>query len=144
MVDVALHEERGPVLRREIAERQEISSHYLAQLFGKLRRAGLVESVLGPGGGYVLARSAAEISAGDVLRAVDESLSPVACVDSEQEPTCRRVDGCSTHFLWMRLGEAVAQVLDSTTVAELCAPSRQAMDKEQGTTSYAERKETNA
>ncbi len=70
MVDVALHGGEGPVQRREIAERQEISGHYLAQLLAKLRRAGLVQSMLGPGGGYVLARPASEISAGDVLRAV--------------------------------------------------------------------------
>ncbi len=65
MVDLALHQERGPVPRKEIAERQEISIHYLAQLFVKLKRAGLVKSVLGREGGYVLARSAAEINAGD-------------------------------------------------------------------------------
>jgi Rrf2 family iron-sulfur cluster assembly transcriptional regulator len=93
MVDLALHGSEGPVPRKEIAERQEISSNYLAQLFAKLGRAGLVTSIHGPGGGYVLARNADEISAGDVLRAVDESLAPVACVECEQEDLCHRADG---------------------------------------------------
>jgi Rrf2 family cysteine metabolism transcriptional repressor len=120
MVDLALHDGQGPVLRKDIARRQELSSDYLAQLFARLKRAGLVESVLGPGGGYILARSAAEISAGDVLRAVQEPLEPVDCVEDGQEAPCHRSDGCPTRVLWVRLGRAVAQVLDSATLAELC------------------------
>ena len=119
MVDLALHENRQPVLRREIAARQEISGDYLAQLFGKLKRAGLVESVHGPGGGYALARSATEISAGDVLRAVDERLDPVFCVEADHEGACHRMDGCPTHPLWARLGQEIARVVDSVTLAEL-------------------------
>lgn len=122
MVDLALHAGQGPVLRRDIARRQEISSNYLAQLFRKLRRAGLVESVLGPGGGYVLARKSNEISAGDVLRAVEESLVPVLCVDAGSENACHRMDGCPTHLLWKQVGTAVVGVLDSVTLAELCEP----------------------
>jgi len=125
MVDLALHQEQGPVLRKEIAERQEISSHYLAQLFVKLRRAGLVQSVLGPKGGYVLARSAAEISAGDVLRAAGESLKPVYCVNDESDAVCHRVENCPTRPLWMRLSEVIAKVLDSITLAELCEQSQE-------------------
>ena len=119
MVDLAMHQEQGPVLRKEIAERKELSSNYLAQLFAKLGRAGLVDSVFGPGGGYVLAQSADEISAGDVLRAVDESLAPVFCVDCDSDKMCHRVEGCPTHLLWRRLGERIAETLDSITVAEL-------------------------
>jgi Rrf2 family protein len=129
MVDLALHNDQGPVLRKDIAGRQELSSDYLAQLFAKLKRAGLVESVLGPGGGYVLARDAAQISAGDVLRAVEESLEPVDCLEDGQEAPCHRVDGCPTRVLWVRLGRAVAQVLDSVTVAELCEYSPQLADR---------------
>ena len=121
MVELALYSGQGPISRKEIAERQEISSQYLAQLLAKLKRAGLIESVLGPGGGYVLARDTTEISAGDVLRAVDESLNPVFCVDDEQEDACHRMDTCSTHLLWKRVGTAIAEVLDSVTLAELCA-----------------------
>jgi len=120
MVDLAQHEGQGPVLRQDIADRQEISSNYLAQLFAKLGRAGLVKSIFGPGGGYVLARSAAEISAGEVLRAVEESLSPVYCVDCEQEDMCHRAEGCPTRPLWVRLGKQLSQTLDAITLAELC------------------------
>ena len=120
MVDLAQHQDQGPVLRKEIAERQELSSNYLAQLFARLGRAGLVKSVFGPGGGYVLARSAKEISAGDVLRAVEESLAPVFCVDCDEEEMCHRAEGCPTRPVWRRLGDQVTQTLDSITLAELC------------------------
>jgi Rrf2 family protein len=120
MVDLAMHQDQGPVPRQEIADRQELSSNYLAQLFAKLGRAGLVKSVFGPGGGYVLAKSADQIRAGDVLRAVDESLAPVFCVDCDEEETCHRAEGCPTRPVWRRLGEQVTETLDSITLAELC------------------------
>jgi Rrf2 family protein len=120
MVDLANQEDESPILRREIAERQEISSNYLAQLFLKLRQAGLVRSVLGPGGGYVLAKSASEISAGDIMRAVGETLMPVHCVDDGQENACHRADGCPTRVLWTKLGQQITQTLDATTLADLC------------------------
>ena len=131
MVDLALHAGDGPVLRREIAERQEISAEYLSRLFLKLKRAGLIASVRGPGGGSVLARDATQIRAGDVLRAVDEILDPVFCVDGGREPACHRADGCPTHWLWARLGEAIHEVLDSVTLAELCERSGNSSRQEQ-------------
>ena len=124
MVDLALNNGDGPVLCKEIAARQEVSTKYLSRLFLKLRRAGLVDSVKGPGGGYVLAHDATRIRAGDVLCAVDEILDPVFCVGGGQEPACDRADGCPTHWLWARLGEAIHEVLDSVTLAELCERSR--------------------
>jgi Rrf2 family iron-sulfur cluster assembly transcriptional regulator len=123
MVDLARHDGNGPVLRRDIAERQELSSDYLAQLFVKLKRNGLVDSVMGPGGGYVLARSASQIRAGDVLRAVDESLRLTRCLEEGQEEPCPRMARCVTRVLWERMGRAMIDVLDSVTVAELCEMS---------------------
>jgi Rrf2 family iron-sulfur cluster assembly transcriptional regulator len=120
MVDLALYGVEAPAPCAEIARRQEVSDQYLSQLFLKLKRAGLVESVRGPGGGYVLARSPDRISAGQVLRAVDEKLEPVYCVDKGPQTTCHRVDGCPTHWLWAKLGDAIHGVLDSVTLAELC------------------------
>ena len=119
MVDLALQADGGPVPRHEVAERQALSEQYLAQLFLKLRRAGLVASVRGPGGGYMLARGPDAITAGEVLRAVDETLAPVFCV-SESEEDCPRADGCPTHWLWHRLDAAIRQTLDAVTLAELC------------------------
>jgi Rrf2 family iron-sulfur cluster assembly transcriptional regulator len=121
MVDLACSRTEGPVARHEIAARQEVSEQYLAQLFLKLKHAGLVHSVRGPGGGYLLARGADTITAGDVLRAVDETLAPVFCVDGDADTVCHRVDGCPTHWLWKRLGESIRQTLDSVTLSELCA-----------------------
>jgi Rrf2 family iron-sulfur cluster assembly transcriptional regulator len=125
MVDLAAYEGQGPVLRRDIARRQEISSPYLAQLLGKLKHAGLVDSVLGPGGGYVLARRASGISAGEVLRAVGESLNVVRCVDPAPEETCPRAEICTTHPLWARLSRDIATALDATTLDELRADAHQ-------------------
>lgn len=124
MVDLACHGAGGPVVRHEIAARQEVSEQYLAQLLLKLKYAGLVESVRGPGGGYLLARGAGEITAGDVLRAVEETLAPVFCVGDEEDAICHRADGCPTHWLWKRLGETIRQTLDSVTLTELCAHAR--------------------
>jgi Rrf2 family iron-sulfur cluster assembly transcriptional regulator len=128
MVDLTLHSEGGPILCKDIAERQEVSNQYLSQLFLRLKRADLIESVRGPGGGYVLARDAAAISAGDVLRAVEETLDPVFCVDRDPQKTCPRVDGCPTHWLWTQLGEAIHQVLDSVTMSDLCQRARMLAD----------------
>jgi Rrf2 family protein len=119
MVDLARHDGEGPVLRRDIAQRQELSTDYLAQLFVKLKRAGLVNSVMGPGGGYVLARPAGEIRAGDVLRAVKEPLRLTQCLEEGQEAPCPRMARCVTRVLWQRMSRAMIEVLDSVTLAEL-------------------------
>jgi Rrf2 family protein len=128
MVDLAQHSDGRPVPRQEIAERQEISADYVAQLFRHLQSAGLVDGVKGPGGGYRLARDAATISAGDVVQAVEGPVAVVACVlaGPDGAPACNRVDRCATHLLWQRLSEAVAQVLDSVTLKDLADQARQA------------------
>lgn len=124
MVDLALHADGGPVLRQDIAARQDISADYVAQLFGQLREAGLVEAVKGPGGGYQLARDAAGISAGDVVQAVEGLFAVVHCAAPEDAEPCRRVDRCATHLLWKRLSAAMAEFLDTVTLADLCRESR--------------------
>lgn len=119
MADLALHSDQGPVLRREIAMRQQISADYAAQLFGRLRAAGLVKAVKGPGGGYMLARDAAAIRVGDVLRAVEGPIAAVECVIPGNEPSCSRMEGCVAYPLWKRVSEAVTDVLDSVTLKDL-------------------------
>ena len=120
MVDLALHANQGPIQLLDIAERQQVSGQYLAQLLRKLVQAGLVESTRGPHGGYNLACNADRIRAGDVLRAVEESLEPVFCVEDDPRVSCPRIDGCPTHWLWVKLGDAINEVLDSVTLGELC------------------------
>ena len=105
MVDLALHADDGPVTREEIATRQDISADYLARLFTRLVKSGLISSMKGPGGGYMLAQSTATITAGDIIRAVQEPLAPVYCVNSAAGRACDRAGGCVTHLLWEQLGE---------------------------------------
>ena len=95
------------------------------QLFVKLRRAGLIESVKGPGGGYILAQSAEQIRAGDIIRTVEGPIALVHCVVPQQETACHRVDNCVTHLLWERLSDKVAEVLDSVTLKDLCDQARE-------------------
>ena len=130
MVDLALHANGEPVLRRDIARRQGISADYVAQLFRRLCAVGLVDGVKGPGGGYVLARAAAAISAGDVVRAVEGPVAVVQCALPTDEPSCNRVDRCATHLLWKRLSETITEFLDSVTLQDLCDEARQLDQKE--------------
>jgi Rrf2 family cysteine metabolism transcriptional repressor len=120
MIDLALHADEGPVPRSDIAERQEVSAHYIEQLFVKLRRAGFIESVRGPGGGYLLAQSADQIKVGDIIRTVEGPIALVHCVAPQPEAPCHRADSCVTHLLWKRLSDGVAEVLDSITLEDLC------------------------
>jgi len=125
MVDLALHADGEPVLRRDIARRQGISADYVAQLFRRLCAVGLVDGVKGPGGGYVLARAPVAISAGDVVRAVEGPVAVVQCALPSDGPSCNRVDRCVTHLLWKRLSETITEFLDLVTLQDLCDEARQ-------------------
>jgi Rrf2 family iron-sulfur cluster assembly transcriptional regulator len=118
MVDLALRHGNGPVTLAGISERQDISLSYLEQLFGKLRRHQLVESVRGPGGGYTLARQLSEISVADIIRAVDEPIDATQCGGKEN---CRDEHRCMTHDLWMSLNEKIYEYLNSVSLADLVA-----------------------
>jgi Rrf2 family iron-sulfur cluster assembly transcriptional regulator len=118
MIDLALHGGDGPVTLAGISDRQKISLSYLEQLFGKLRRKNLVESVRGPGGGYCLARPMARISVADVVRAVDEALDATQCGGREN---CRDEERCMTHELWTTLNFKMYEYLESVSLAELVA-----------------------
>jgi Rrf2 family protein len=125
MVDLARHADGDePVLRQEIAERQDISADYVAQLFRPLQKTELVEGVKGPGGGYRLARDAAEITAGDVVRAVEGPIAVVHCTLPEDD-SCDRVEGCATHLLWTRLSAVMTEFLNSVTLQDLCNEAEQ-------------------
>lgn len=107
----------GPVSLAEIAAAQHLSVAYLEQLFGGLRRAGLVGSARGPGGGYRLARPAEEITVAEVVQAVDEPISATRCEDGG--PGCMRGERCRTHDLWAELGAQIALFLGSVTLADV-------------------------
>ena len=116
MIDLALRENTGPVALAAISARQQISLSYLEQLFGKLRRHNLVESVRGPGGGYNLANSAEQISVADVILAVDEPIDATQCGGLEN---CLDDHRCMTHELWSGLNAHIFAYLRSVTLAEL-------------------------
>ncbi len=116
MLDVALHSNEGPVPLADISERQGISLSYLEQLFSRLRKNGLVSSVRGPGGGYLLGKDAAQIAVGSVITAVDESVDATRCQGKEG---CQGGERCLTHVLWRDLSDRISEFLNNITLAEL-------------------------
>ncbi|MFD1731157.1 RrF2 family transcriptional regulator [Deinococcus malanensis] len=108
---------------KDVSERQGISQHYLEQIASNLRRAGFIKSIRGAHGGYRLSRPAADISAYDVVTAMEGSLAPVSCV--EDDHTCDHQNVCGTQNLWHRVDAALKDVLGSTTLADLIVESEQ-------------------
>jgi Rrf2 family transcriptional regulator, iron-sulfur cluster assembly transcription factor len=120
MVDLAQHSADGPVCLSDIAERQEISLNYLEQLFAKLRRGGLVKSVRGPGGGYLLAyeRDATRIS--DIILAVDEPIRAIRCKPGQTLGCRGDRSRCLTHDLWEELSNQIHLYLSSVSLGDVC------------------------
>ena len=121
MLDLALHGGDGPVTLAGISERQKISLSYLEQLFGKLRRRELVESVRGPGGGYNLARPASEISVAHIVCAVEEPIDSTQCAGKEN---CKDNERCMTHDLWEELNTTIDGFLSGVSLAQLVDKQR--------------------
>ncbi len=119
MVDLSAHSHGNPVALADIAERQEISLSYLEQLFGRLRKGGLVKSVRGPGGGYLLARPSHHTRISDIIMAVDEPIQTTRC--SPGSPAgCHHDQGrCLTHDLWQELGNHIYLYLSSLSLADV-------------------------
>ncbi len=117
LVDLAMYQEDKAIPLRKIAERENISEQYLEQLFASLRKAGVVSSVRGAHGGYLLNKDPEKITAGDVIRILEGPISPVDCVMDSHN--CERANGCVTHDLWNILSDQIGEVLDSYTLADL-------------------------
>jgi Rrf2 family transcriptional regulator, iron-sulfur cluster assembly transcription factor len=115
MLDLAIHDRAGPVTLADISQCQGISLSYLEQLFARLRKSGLVKGVRGPGGGYRLSRPASQISIGDIVRAVDESVDVTRC---EGRGDCLNGEACLTHELWTELSHRLYQFLDGITLSQ--------------------------
>ncbi|MBL1262221.1 Fe-S cluster assembly transcriptional regulator IscR [Candidatus Methylomicrobium oryzae] len=116
MLDLAFHSQKAPVTLTDIATRQTISLSYLEQLFARLRRAGMVKGVRGPGGGYTLANKASTINIADIIAAVDEQIDTTKCGG---EGNCQNHKACLTHDLWMGLSEQIRGYLKGITLADL-------------------------
>lgn len=118
MLDLAIRDTGEPVRIRDIAARQEISEKYLEQIISILNKAGYVRSVRGPQGGYHLMKEPAQYTVGMILRLTEGSLAPVACLDGDVN-TCERQENCVTLRLWQMLNQAVSDVVDHVTLADL-------------------------
>lgn len=124
MMDLAAHGgEATPVSLRDVAGRQQLSDKYLEQIVTPLSRAGLVRSVRGAGGGYLLTQAPEEYTVGDILRPLEGDLAPVEC--ATDEGYCERCGDCVTIELWQQIHRAVSEVVDRTTLADLVARQRE-------------------
>ena len=127
MVELSRHFGKGPTSLTAVAEASSVPPAYLEQLMGPLRKAGLVVSKRGAHGGYELSRSPQDIRIGDVYRVLEGPIAPMECVS--EEPTddlCPLIDGCATRYAWLMIRDSIVDVLDSTTLADLLDPGRQA------------------
>ncbi len=129
MAELAMHHGEGPVPLKTIAENQGLSEHYLEQLFAPLRRAGLVKSVRGAQGGYLLGREPKEITVGDVLRVLEGPLAPIECAldgPLEELEHCTNPLHCLVRDVWVRLHRVIEQTVDGITLQEICDRAREA------------------
>ncbi len=110
----------GPISLKTIAEKHDISEHYLEQLIAVLRKSGLVKSVRGAQGGYILARLPAEIKVGDIIRVLEGPIAPVDCVSEEAPERCVRAETCVTRNIWEKVRDSIANVIDSISLADMC------------------------
>lgn len=125
LIDLAVHSCGGiPVSITSISDRQDLSERYLEQLMAMLKKAGLVRSVRGAGGGYMLARRAEEISVGDVLRALEGKLDPVDCAGLDPGGGCQAADSCVTKYVWKRINESINRTVDEIRLDQLVEESR--------------------
>ena len=118
MLDLALNDSEKPVQIKEIARRQGISDKYLEQIISVLNKARFVRSIRGPQGGYLLTKKPEEYTVGMILRLTEGSMAPVDCID-EEIGTCSRMDDCATSIVWKKLNDAICDVIDDITLADL-------------------------
>lgn len=118
-IDLVRYSTEEPVSISSISARQDISERYLEQLMALLKKAGLVQSIRGAGGGYLPARNPEEVSVGEVLRALEGSLEPVTCAAFHPEEECKVKDSCVTKYVWKKINESVANAVDSIMINTL-------------------------
>lgn len=127
VLDIAMQGEATSV--SSIAGRQMISENYLEKLIGMLKKAGILNSVRGAQGGYVLARPAEEISVGEILRALEGDLNPVDCASIDGSYDCGGADTCVTKFVWKRISDSINEAVDHLMLSELARDGKKIMDE---------------
>lgn len=125
LFELAMHYGEGPTALKNIAEEQGLSEHYLEQLIGPLRKAGLVKSVRGAQGGYMLARHPREITIGDIIRVLEGPIAPTDCTASDEGVEhCGRADSCTARKVWLQIRDSIVEVVDSITLEDMCEEAR--------------------
>lgn len=133
MLELALNQGAGPVALRTIAENQGLSEAYLEQLFSPLRKAGLVRSVRGAQGGYLLADSPDKIFVGDILRVLEGPLAPTVCAQEDwdgNEACCKEPDLCVMRPVWQEMREKMEAVVDKVSLADLCKEAQKKFEEQ--------------
>ncbi|MDI9476627.1 MAG: RrF2 family transcriptional regulator [Natronincolaceae bacterium] len=119
MFDLAVHDGEGPIPLKNIAERQRVSDHYLEQLIAELRKSGLVKSVRGAQGGYMLAHKPSEITVGDIIRVLEGPLGPSDCVLENGPIQCNNADHCIAKTVWEKIQTSISDVIDFITLQDM-------------------------
>lgn len=119
MFDLAIKYGQGPVSIKEISKSQDISESYLEQLFALLRKSGLIKSVRGAQGGYILANDPADISVGDIIRVLEGSMAPTDCVIEDSPAHCAKSSTCVTRDIWLEIRDKINDVIDDITLANM-------------------------
>ena len=124
MFDLALRYDDSPIPLKSISKRQDISNNYLEQLFSALRKSGLVKSVRGSQGGYILNRKPAEITVGDIIRVLEGPIAPVDCVSEDPSDLCHRAETCTARSVWKKVKDSINEVIDSITLEDMIQESK--------------------
>ncbi|WP_425447168.1 RrF2 family transcriptional regulator [Dethiothermospora halolimnae] len=119
MFELALHYGKGPIPLKNIADSQRISEHYLEQLIATLRKNGLVNSVRGAQGGYMLSEKPDNITVGQIIRVLEGSIAPSDCVADDEDLTCNREKQCVTKIVWEKIRDSINEVIDSITLQDM-------------------------
>lgn len=128
MFELALNYGKDPLSIKAIAEKQNISEYYLEQLFGNLRKSGLITSSRGAMGGYVLSKSPSEITAGDILNVLEGPVEISECI-SDEEMNCSKANYCATRLLWLKISDSVNDVINSVTLQDMVNDYYEIQDK---------------
>ena len=132
MFDLAVHDGKGPIPLKSIAERQRVSEYYLEQLIAELRRSGLVKSVRGAQGGYMLALKPSEITVGEIIRVLEGPLGPSDCVLEDGPILCDKADHCITKIVWEKIRTGISDVIDSITLQDMIDDYEKMENKDKG------------
>jgi Rrf2 family protein len=117
--EIARHYGKGPISIKEIVERQGISISYLEQILYRLGKAGLIDSVRGPAGGYLLARKPSDLTIGDIIRTLEGPIALSHCLEPGEAGDCYQADDCVARMVWTKVGAKIEEALDSITFSDL-------------------------